>query len=99
MFVAVSVYVWWAFVPIWPILLLLFFFFLLMVIVVSFYFLFLALLGLGRCTWALSNCGEWEPLFVVAQGLLMVVAPHCGAPAAGLRLQQSQHMSSRARSQ
>ena len=37
-------------------------------------FLFLAALGLRCYAWAFSSCGEWELLFIVAHGLLIVVA-------------------------
>ena len=44
-----------------------------------FYILFLAALGLCCCTWAFSSCGEWGLLFIVACGLLTVVASRCRA--------------------
>ena len=34
--------------------------------------LFLAALGLRRCAWAFSSCGEWGLLFVEVCGLLIV---------------------------
>ena len=40
----------------------------------KFYYLFLAVLGLCCCTWAFFNCGEQGLLFIVMQGLLIVVA-------------------------
>ena len=39
-----------------------------------FVFLFLAVLGLCCCVWALSNCGKQGLLFFVVHGLLIVVA-------------------------
>ena len=36
--------------------------------------LFLAVLVLHCCAWALSSCGEWELLFIAEHGLLTVVA-------------------------
>ena len=47
-----------------------------LLIVVFFFFfnLFLAVLGLHCCTWALSSCGEQGLLFVAIGGLLIVVA-------------------------
>ena len=36
--------------------------------------LFLAVLGLRCCMRAFSSCGEWEPLFIVVRGPLIVVA-------------------------
>jgi len=36
--------------------------------------LILAVPGLGCFAWAFSNCGAWEILFSVAQGLLVAVA-------------------------
>ena len=33
----------------------------------------MTILGL-RCTWAISSCGEWVLLFIVACGLLTAVA-------------------------
>ena len=37
-------------------------------------FIFLAALGLRRCTQAFSSCGEWGLLFIVVCGLLIAVA-------------------------
>ena len=37
-------------------------------------YLFLAVLGLRCCTWALPSCGERGLLFVAARGLLTEVA-------------------------
>ena len=37
-------------------------------------FLFLAALGLRCCAWAFSSCGKQGLLFIVACGLLIVVA-------------------------
>ena len=39
-----------------------------------FIYLFLAVLGLRCCTWALSSCGERGLLFAVVRGLLIAVA-------------------------
>ena len=38
------------------------------------FYLFMAALGLRCYTRAFSSCGEWELLFVVVRGLLIVVA-------------------------
>ena len=40
----------------------------------SFFFFFLAALGLHCCAWAFSSCGERGLLFVAVRGLLMAVA-------------------------
>ena len=37
-------------------------------------FIFLAALGLHRCAWAFSSCGEPGLLFVAVRGLLIAVA-------------------------
>ena len=37
-------------------------------------YLFLAVLGLHRCTWAFSSCGEQGLLFIVVCRLLIEVA-------------------------
>ena len=37
-------------------------------------FLFLVALGVCCCTWALSSCGEWGPLFAAVCGLPTAVA-------------------------
>ena len=39
-----------------------------------FFNLFLAALGLPRCAWAFSSCGERGLLFVAEHGLLIAVA-------------------------
>ena len=46
-----------------------FFFFL-----VLFIYIFWAVLGLRRCAWAFSSCGERGLLFVAVHGLLIAVA-------------------------
>ena len=48
-----------------------------------FIYLFLAASGLHCCTRAFSGCGERGLLFVVACGLLIVLASRCGARALG----------------
>ena len=40
----------------------------------KFIYLFLAALGLHRCTWAFSSCSERELLFVAVRGLLIAAA-------------------------
>ena len=40
----------------------------------KFIYLFLAVLGLRRCAWAFSSCGERGLLFVAVRGLLIAVA-------------------------
>ena len=40
----------------------------------SFFFFFLAVLGLHCCAWAFSSCGERGLLFIVVRGLLIAVA-------------------------
>ena len=42
--------------------------------IVLFIYLFMAALGLHCCTQAFSSCIEWGLLFIVAHGLLIVVA-------------------------
>ena len=37
-------------------------------------YLFLAVLGLRGCVWALSGCREWGLLFIAVHGLLIVMA-------------------------
>ena len=46
----------------------------LFIIFKNFIYLFLAALDLRCCARAFSSCGEWELLFVVVCGLLIVVA-------------------------
>ena len=41
-----------------------------------FMYLFLAALGLRRCTRAFSSCGEWGLFFVVVHGLSCSIAEH-----------------------
>ena len=50
---------------------LIFFFFINLFIL---FYLFLAALGLRRCTRAFSSCREWGLLFVAVRGLLIAVA-------------------------
>ena len=60
------------------------------------YLYLLAVLGLHCCTWAFSNCGKWEQLFIAVLQLLVawargfsvcssqameVVLSNCGIPA------------------
>ena len=40
----------------------------------KFIYLFLAVLGLRFCTQAFSSCSKWGLLFILARGLLIVVA-------------------------
>ena len=40
----------------------------------TFYFIYLAALGLHCCMESFSSCGEWGLLFVVVHGLLTAVA-------------------------
>ena len=49
-------------------------FFLSFFINVFIYYLFLTVLGLHCCTWAISSCGDQGLLFVAVCGLLIVVA-------------------------
>ena len=49
----------------------------------SYFYLFLAALGLCYCRWAFSSCSERGLLFVVVHGLLIAVASHCRAQALG----------------
>ena len=50
------------------------------------FYLFLAVLGLRCCVWALSSCGERGLPFVAVHGLLIAVASLCcGAWALGTR--------------
>ena len=48
-----------------------------------FIYLVLAVLGLQRCMWAFSSCGERRLLFIAECGLLIVVVPLvAGSPVA-----------------
>ena len=51
----------------------------------SYYYFFLAALGLRCCAWAFSSCGERGLLFVAVRGLLIAVASPCGARALGMQ--------------
>ena len=52
------------------------------------YLLFLAVLGLRFCAWALSSCGKRGPLFIAVRGPLTAVAPSCcGAQASNAQAQ------------
>ena len=43
------------------------------------------MLGLRCCAQAFSSCGERGLLFVMVRGLLIAVAPRCGARALGMQ--------------